>query len=309
MAVFSIHLFPVWVLIFSVYAFFSPTFFVDLKSAIVPLLMLVMFGMGMTLRWQDFRQVMQNKAAVLLGVSVQFIVMPLAALGLAKLFQLSPELTVGLMLVGATAGGTASNVMAYLAKGDVALSVSMTLVSTLCAIVLLPLLTWFYLNETVSVPVWDMLVSLLQLILLPVLLGVVLNQFFPKPLELIQPVLPVFSMFAIVIIVAIVVALNTTQLHSLAWSLALVIVLHNAIGLVSGYGLSRLFGFDKRVAKTVAIEVGMQNSGLSVALALKYFGAVSALPGALFSVWHNISGSMLAAYWQRKETQENETSS
>ncbi len=143
MAVFSIHLFPVWVLIFSVYAFFSPTFFVGLKSAIVPLLMLVMFGMGMTLRWQDFRQVMQNKAAVLLGVSVQFIVMPLAALGLAKLFHLSPELTVGLMLVGATAGGTASNVMTYLAKGDVALSVSMTLVSTLCAIVLLPLLTWF----------------------------------------------------------------------------------------------------------------------------------------------------------------------
>lgn len=300
MAVFSIHLFPIWVLIFSVYAFWAPSFFIELKGAIVPLLMAVMLGMGMTLRWADFRRVRTHRWAIVLGVSVQFLVMPLAALGLAKLFALSPALTVGLMLVGATAGGTASNVMTYLAKGDVALSVSMTLVSTLCAIVLLPFLTWFYLNETVAVPAWELLLSLLQLILLPVLLGVALNHFFPKPLALIQPVLPVFSMFAVVVIVAIVVALNQAQLHSLAWTLALVIVLHNAIGLLSGYSLARLFGFDARVARTVAIEVGMQNSGLSVALALKYFGAASALPGALFSVWHNISGSLLAAFWQRK---------
>lgn len=303
MAIFSIYLFPVWVLVFSGYALVFPETLVEMKSSIVPLLMAVMLGMGMTLRWQDFVEVLQRKRAVALGVIIQFVVMPLAALGLSNVLNLSQELTIGLMLVGATAGGTASNVMTYLVKGNVALSVSMTLVSTLCAIVLLPFLTWFYLDETVAVPAWDMVMSLIQLILLPISAGVLLNHFFAKPLQLIQPVLPVFSMFAIIFIIAIVVALNHIQLQSIVWVLALAVVAHNAIGLVSGYGISKLVGFDEKTARTVAIEVGMQNSGLSVALALKYFTAMSALPGALFSVWHNISGSVLAAYWQRKDQQ------
>ncbi|MDG4812778.1 bile acid:sodium symporter family protein [Hydrogenovibrio sp. 3SP14C1] len=306
MAIFSIYLFPVWVLIFSAYALIFPEPLVELKSSIVPLLMAVMLGMGMTLRWQDFAEVLQRKSAVALGVGIQFVVMPLAALGLAQVLNLSQDLTIGLMLVGATAGGTASNVMTYLVKGNVALSVSMTLVSTLCAIVLLPFLTWFYLNETVSVPAWGMLMSLVQLILLPISVGLLLNHFFAKPLQLIQPILPVFSMFAIIFIIAIVVALNHLQLQSIVWMLALAVITHNAIGLISGYGISKLVGFDEKTARTVAIEVGMQNSGLSVALALKYFSAMSALPGALFSVWHNISGSLLAAYWQRKDLQKRE---
>lgn len=303
MAIFSIYLFPVWVLIFSAYALIFPEPLVEMKSSIVPLLMAVMLGMGMTLRWQDFAEVLQRKSAVMLGVGIQFVVMPLAALGLSNVLNLSQELTIGLMLVGATAGGTASNVMTYLVKGNVALSVSMTLVSTLCAIVLLPFLTWFYLDETVAVPAWEMVLSLIQLILIPISVGVLLNHFFAKPLQLIQPVLPVFSMFAIIFIIAIVVALNHLQLQSIVWVLALAVVVHNAIGLISGYGISKLVGFDERTARTVAIEVGMQNSGLSVALALKYFTAMSALPGAMFSVWHNVSGSVLAAYWQRKDQQ------
>lgn len=303
MAIFSIYLFPVWVLIFSAYALIFPAPLVEMKSSIVPLLMAVMLGMGMTLRWQDFAEVLQRKSAVLLGVGIQFVVMPLAALGLSNVLNLSQELTIGLMLVGATAGGTASNVMTYLVKGNVALSVSMTLVSTLFAIVLLPFLTWFYLDETVAVPAWEMVLSLIQLILIPISVGVLLNHFFAKPLQLIQPVLPVFSMFAIIFIIAIVVALNHLQLQSIVWVLALAVVVHNAIGLISGYGISKLVGFDERTARTVAIEVGMQNSGLSVALALKYFTAMSALPGAMFSVWHNVSGSVLAAYWQRKDQQ------
>jgi len=306
MAIFSIYLFPVWVLIFSAYALIFPEPLVEMKSSIVPLLMAVMLGMGMTLRWQDFVDVLQRKTAVMLGVGIQFVVMPLAALGLSNVLNLSEELTIGLMLVGATAGGTASNVMTYLVKGNVALSVSMTLISTLCAIVLLPFLTWFYLDETVAVPAWEMVVSLIQLILLPISLGVLLNHFFAKPLQLIQPVLPVFSMFAIIFIIAIVVALNHLQLQSVVWVLALAVIAHNAIGLISGYGISKLVGFDERTARTVAIEVGMQNSGLSVALALKYFTAMSALPGALFSVWHNISGSVLAAYWQRKDQKQHQ---
>jgi len=307
MAIFSIYLFPVWVLIFSAYALIFPEPLVELKSSIVPLLMAVMLGMGMTLRWQDFVEVLQRKRAVALGVGIQFVVMPLTALGLAQALNLSQDVTIGLMLVGATAGGTASNVMTYLVKGNVALSVSMTLVSTLCAIVLLPFLTWFYLNETVSVPAWGMLMSLVQLILLPISVGLLLNHFFAKPLQLIQPVLPVFSMFAIIFIIAIVVALNQLQLQGIVWVLALAVVAHNAIGLISGYGISKLVGFDEKTARTVAIEVGMQNSGLSVALALKYFSAMSALPGALFSVWHNVSGSILAAYWQRKDLQKRQS--
>ncbi|QBZ83247.1 Pantothenate precursors transporter PanS [Hydrogenovibrio crunogenus] len=306
MAIFSIYLFPVWVLIFSAYALIFPEPLVEMKSSIVPLLMAVMLGMGMTLRWQDFVDVLQRKTAVMLGVGIQFVVMPLAALGLSNVLNLFEELTIGLMLVGTTAGGTASNVMTYLVKGNVALSVSMTLISTLCAIVLLPFLTWFYLDETVAVPAWEMVVSLIQLILLPISLGVLLNHFFAKPLQLIQPVLPVFSMFAIIFIIAIVVALNHLQLQSVVWVLALAVIAHNAIGLISGYGISKLVGFDERTARTVAIEVGMQNSGLSVALALKYFTAMSALPGALFSVWHNISGSVLAAYWQRKDQKQHQ---
>lgn len=296
---FSIHFFPVWVVIFSAIALSFPNWFIDLKSGIVPLLMLVMLSMGMTLSWQDFKAVWLQKFAVLLGVSIQFIIMPLAAFLLARTLELSTELTIGMMLVGTTAGGTASNVMAYLAKGDVALSVSMTLVSTLLAVLLLPFLTLFYIGESVSVPVWGMLWSLLKLILLPILFGMLLNHFFHDKLQKIQPSFPIFSMFAIVLIIAIVVALNQNNLNNIVWTLIAAVILHNLIGLSSGYGLAKLFGYNDKTARTLAIEVGMQNSGLSVALALQYFTSLAALPGAMFSIWHNVSGSLLAAYWQK----------
>lgn len=267
---------------------------------IIPLLMLVMLSMGMTLSWQNFRSVWQQKSAVLLGVSIQFIIMPLTAFLLATTFNFSTELTIGLMLVGSTAGGTASNVMAYLAKGDLALSVSMTLVSTFLAVFLLPLLTWFYIGQSVEVPVLGMLLSLVKLILLPVVIGMLLKHFFHKQLKTIEPIFPIFSMFTIVLIIAIVVALNQPNLSNLLWLLVLAVILHNTIGLISGYGLAKLFGHNDKTARTLAIEVGMQNSGLSVALAMQYFSPLSALPGAMFSIWHNISGSIFAAYWQRK---------
>lgn len=262
--------------------------------------MLVMLSMGMTLSWQNFRSVWQQKSAVLLGVTIQFIIMPLTAFLLAKTLNLSTELTVGLMLVGTTAGGTASNVMAYLAKGDLALSVSMTLVSTLLAVFLLPLLTWLYIGQSIEVPAIGMLLSLIKLILLPVIIGMILNHFFHQKLKKIEPIFPIFSMFTIVLIIAIVVALNHHNLSNVIWLLILAVVLHNLVGLASGYGLAKLFGHNDKTARTLAIEVGMQNSGLSVALAMQYFSSPAALPGAMFSIWHNISGSIFAAYWQRK---------
>lgn len=298
---FSTHFFPLWVIIFSAIAFILPSLFVDLKNSIIPLLMLIMISMGMTLNWQDFLAVWRQKSAVFLGVSIQFIIMPLAAFLLAKGFNLSTELTIGLMLVGTTAGGTASNVMAYLAKGDVALSVSMTLVSTLLAVLLLPLLMWFYLRESVDVPVLGMLTSLLKIILLPIIIGMILNYFFHTKIQKIQPLLPIFSMLSIVLIIAIVVALNQNNLNNLVWVLIAVVILHNLLGLSAGYGFAKLFGYDEKTARTLAIEVGMQNSGLSVALSMQYFTPLAALPGAMFSIWHNISGSIIAAYWQKRK--------
>ena len=293
--------FPIWAILMSVLALFYPHWFVDLKSWIVPLLMAVMLGMGLTLRWQDFKQVWQHRLVVGLGVGIQFLIMPFAAWLLSLGFGLSLELTIGMMLVGATAGGTASNVMAYLAKGDIALSVSMTLVSTLIAVVMLPFLTWFYLGQTLTVPVASMLVMLLKMIVAPLMIGMLINAFFHDKLPKLLAVFPVFSMAVILLIIAIVVALNASNLQTVMWTLVLAVMLHNLIGLFSGYWLTRKLGYDSKIARTVAIEVGMQNSGLSVALALKYFTAASALPGALFSIWHNLSGSVFASYWQSRK--------
>ena len=293
--------FPIWALLLSGLAMVFPQLFVDLKSWIVPLLMLVMLGMGLTLKWQDFQQVWRHRFVVALGVAIQFLVMPFAAWLLSMLFGLSLELTIGMMLVGATAGGTASNVIAYLAKGDVALSVSMTLISTLAAVFLLPLLTWLYIGQKVDVPVISMLMMLLKLIVLPILLGMAMNHFWHAKLQKVLPLFPLFSMAVILLIIAIVVALNANNIETVAWTVIAAVILHNLIGMTSGYYLARKFGYDSVIARTVAIEVGMQNSGLSVALALKYFTAASALPGAVFSIWHNISGSVFASYWQKKD--------
>ncbi|MBN2864818.1 MAG: bile acid:sodium symporter family protein [Thiotrichales bacterium] len=293
--------FPIWAILISVVALYYPQWFVDLKSWIVPLLMIVMLGMGLTLRWQDFKQVWQHRLVVGLGVSIQFLIMPFAAWLLSLGFGLSLELTIGMMLVGATAGGTASNVMAYLAKGDIALSVSMTLVSTLIAVFMLPFLTWLYLGQTVEVPVGSMLVMLFKMIVVPLVIGMVLNGLFHHKIQKLLGVFPLFSMAVILLIIAIVVALNASNLQTVVWTLVLAVMLHNLIGLFSGYWLTRKLGYDTKIARTVAIEVGMQNSGLSVALALKYFTAASALPGALFSIWHNLSGSVFASYWLKKK--------
>lgn len=268
--------------------------------AIVPLLGLVMFGMGITLTGSDFLTVLRRPFPVTLGLAMQFLLMPLAAWILAQLAGLPPQLAVGLILVGCSPGGTASNVICYLAKGDVALSITLTTASTLLAIVATPLLTLLYAGATVPVPAGEMLLAIFKVILLPVLLGITANYFFHRPLAVVRHVFPVVSVAAIVVIIAIIVALNHGQLESLVPGMAVVVILHNAIGMAGGYWLPRWLGRDTRECRTLAIEVGMQNSGLAVALAVKYFSASAALPGALFSIWHNLSGSLLAGFWSRR---------
>jgi BASS family bile acid:Na+ symporter len=293
------RLFPLWALLGALFAWLWPGLFVPLKPAIVPLLGLVMFGMGVTLTAGNFLTVLQRPFPVLLGVGLQFLLMPLAGWVLAQLADLPPQLAVGLILVGCSPGGTASNVICYLARGDVALSITLTTASTLVAVVATPLLALLYAGQTVPVPAMDMLLTIARIILLPVALGVLLNQFLHPQMAALRSLFPLLSVAAIVIIIAIVVALNRAQPGLLAPGLVATVMLHNLTGVFGGYWLARWLGRDARECRTLAIEVGMQNSGLAVALAVKYFSATAALPGALFSVWHNLSGALLAGFWGR----------
>jgi BASS family bile acid:Na+ symporter len=226
--------------------------------------------------------------------------MPLAGWLCAVMLGLPPQLLVGIVLVGTCPGGTASNVICYLANGDVALSITLTLVSTLLAVVATPLLTLFYAGRVVPVPAFDMLLSILQVIVVPVVLGVLVNRVLRRRTAALQGFFRAVSVLSIVVIIAIIVALNREQLATAGAGLAIAVMVHNGAGLLGGYWLPRWLGRDGRECRTLAIEVGMQNSGLAVALAVKYFSATAALPGALFSVWHNLSGSLLAAWWSRQ---------
>ena len=294
------HLFPLWAILLSVIAYFLPALFIPLKPGIVPLLMVIMFGMGITLTLGDFLRVLRQPGILLLGVTLQYSIMPLAALMVASVLGLPTALLVGMVLVGSSPGGTASNVICYLARGNVALSVSLTLLSTLLAFALTPALTWLYVGHAVPVPVWDMLYSVLKIVVIPVLLGAGINTLLGNRLQRWLPFFPLLSVLAIILIIAIIVALNQSRLASIGYAISVAVILHNLIGLLAGYWIPRLLGKDAITCRTLAIEVGMQNSGLSVALAINYFSSMAALPGALFSIWHNISGSLLASFWRRR---------
>ncbi|MEL0638012.1 MULTISPECIES: bile acid:sodium symporter family protein [Marinomonas] len=302
-----IQLFPLWAVLLSALAYFQPSLFVDLKSQIIPLLMIIMLAMGLTLSPKDFKEVLKNRKAVMVGVLLQFLIMPIAAFGVAFCFGFNTQLTVGMLLVGSVAGGTSSNVMCYLAKGDTALSISMTAISTLLGVVLTPFLVSLMIGTSVDVPAMSMLLSLVKIVLVPVAAGVLINVFFSDFVRKAEVVLPYISMFAIVLIIAIVVALSSSRLAEVGLIVAAAVIIHNAIGLTLGYWVTYLLGFDKRVCRTIAFEVGLQNSGLAAALAIKFFSPVAALPGTLFSVWHNISGSLLASYWSRRPVEETKS--
>ena len=294
------RLFPLWAFVFSVIAFLWPALFNQQKSFIVPLLMIVMFCMGMTLQLSDFVRVLKKPGVIATGVLTQYSLMPLFAFGLSVSLQLPEALMTGMILVGATSGGTASNVICYLARGDVALSVSLTLTSTVLAVIATPFLTWLYAGQSIPVDAQAMMLGIAKMVIVPLSLGVLLNTLLQPLVRRVSPSLPLASVIAIVWIIAIIVALNQSSVYQLGFVLAAAVVIHNILGLLSGYYLARYLGYDETIARTLAIEVGMQNSGLSVALALKYFTPLAALPGAVFSIWHNLSGALLASLWQRK---------
>ena len=227
--------------------------------------------------------------------------MPLTAVALSSVMGLDPYLAAGMVLVGTSPGGTASNVICYLAKGNVALSITLTAVSTLLAVILTPVLTEQLVSKSVAVPALDMLLSIFIMVIIPVSAGVLLNHIAGKLLKPVRIVFPLLSMITIILIITIIVSLNAHQVHKIGFTVLVAVMLHNAAGLALGYFSSRLLGYSAAECRTLAIEVGMQNSGLAVALAIKYFTATAALPGAVFSIWHNLSGSVLAGFWSSRK--------
>lgn len=299
--------FPLGAVAVSLLSIFYPDILLPYKGTIVPLLGVVMLGMGMTLRPENFLEIFKRPRLIAIGVSLQFLLMPAIAFLVSSMFGLPQALLVGMILLGSCPGGTASNVICYLARGDVALSISLTTASTLLAVLFTPVLTWIYVGQSVPVPVFDMIFNIFKIILLPVSLGVLSNYYFGKYLHFVKHLFPFVSALAIILIIGIIVALNRAQLFLVALPVIAAIFWHNLLGLTSGYYLSKLLGVDERQRRTIAIEVGMQNSGLAVALAHAYFPAVAALPGALFSIWHNITGSILAGAWSRKDRGKEKT--
>ena len=292
----------VLVLLSAIAALVFPKTFSHIKPTVInPLLGVIMFGMGLTLKADDFRIVFSRPKDIIIGCLAQFTVMPLLAWMLARVFALDEALTVGVVLVGCCPGGTASNVITYLAKGDLALSVGMTGVSTLLAPVLTPLLVLLLAGETVDVNVVGMLLSILWVVILPIAAGLLVKRLWPRITTAATAFLPALSTLAICTIVLIVIAANASKLMSSGLIVILVVMLHNVGGLVVGYLIGSLLGMPEAKRKAVSIEVGMQNSGLASSLATLHFAAypLATIPGAIFSVWHNISGAIVARLYAK----------
>lgn len=283
-------------------ALFWPSSFLWVDTwAINPMLGVIMFGMGLTLSPQDFRIVFSRPKDIIIGCLAQFTIMPLLALGLSWAFALPKELALGVILVGCCPGGTASNVITYLAKGDLALSVGMTATSTLLAPLITPLLVWLLAGTMVEVDTIGMLLSIVYVVIAPIAVGFVFQRYLPKFTKSIVPYLPAFSSVVIAFVVGIVVSHNADRLLVGGMIVVLVVMLHNLCGLSLGYIIGRLLGLADAKRRAISIEVGMQNSGLASSLATLHFAAypLATIPGAIFSVWHNISGALVARIYSK----------
>jgi BASS family bile acid:Na+ symporter len=300
--------FALWVLLFAALAFYQPAWFLPIAKGgwIVPLLGLIMFGMGLTLKTEDFREVARQPLRVLIGVLAQFIIMPGLAWLLCKVLNLPAEIAVGVILVGCCPGGTASNVMTWFARGDVALSVAITSVSTLLAPIVTPALIWLLASAWLPVDFGAMFWSIVQVVILPIVLGLLAQRLLGARVRVAVDVLPLVSVFSIVAIVAAVVAASQAKIAESGLLIMAVVVLHNGLGLALGYAAGKLFGLPLAQRKTLSIEVGMQNSGLGAALASAHFSPLAAVPSALFSVWHNLSGPLLATVFRRMNDPQTE---
>ena len=282
----------------------EPSLMKPLAPQIPTLLGIIMFGMGMSLKPEDFRNVFRQPKNVALGALLQFIIMPALAFVLIQLFRLPPAVAIGIVLVGCCPGGTASNVITYLARGDVALSVSMTMVSTLLAPLVTPFLVWLIAGTWVNISFVSMMISIMKMVLMPLLLGVVMNTFFPRQVTRVIGIMPLLSALVIILTVGCVVSLSGRAIVDNGLMILAAVICHNLFGMFLGGLCARKLGLTPAQCRAMTIEVGMQNSGLASTLALMYFTAAGGIAGAIFSVWHNVSGSLYASYCIGKEEEQ-----
>lgn len=297
----------VLVLLAAVMALLFPDIIHHVKPTVInPLLGLVMFGMGLTLHMDDFRVVFSRPRDIIIGCMAQFTIMPLLAWALCKIFMPGEALALGVVLVGCCPGGTASNVITYLAKGDLALSVGMTGISTLLAPLATPLLVWALIGKSIDVDVVSMFVSILSVVILPIIAGIIIKRLFPRRTQQATDYLPALSSLAIIAIVTIIIAANAQKILTSGTLILIIVILHNILGLALGYAIGRLLRMPSAKRRAVSIEVGMQNSGLASSLATLHFAAypMATIPGAVFSVWHNISGAIVARLYARTKAKE-----
>jgi BASS family bile acid:Na+ symporter len=279
----------------------------QMKSLIVPLLQIIMFGMGTAMSLKDFLGVVKMPKGVLVGVVCQFTIMPVLGFAIATMFDFPAEIAAGVVLIGSSPSGLASNVMAYLAKANVALSVTLTAVSTLLAPLMTPLLMEFFAGEFVPIDFWGMMLSIVKIVILPIVAGLIFNHFFHGKVNWFDKAMPVVSMVGIALIIMVITAAGRDSLLTIGLFLILAAIIHNAAGYFLGYWGCKLFKMDERDCRTIALEVGMQNGGLASGIALE-MGKVATvgLAPAVFGPWMNISGSSLATYWRDKKPEEKE---
>ncbi|MFE4059702.1 bile acid:sodium symporter family protein [Streptomyces sp. NPDC059096] len=292
----AVTVFPVLVLAAGALGLLTPGTFAGWSVSVPYLLGVVMFAMGLTMTPKDFEGVAKRPWAVGLGLVAHYVIMPGLGWLIANALDLPPQLAAGVILVGCAPSGTASNVVTYLARGDVALSVSVATVSTVLAPLVTPPLTLLLAGEFLPVDAGSMVTDILKTVLLPVLAGLAVRLLAGRYVDRVLGALPWLSALTIAVIVAVVVAGSSAAIKSAALLVFVAVVLHNGLGLALGYGAGKLAGLGAPASRAMAFEVGMQNSGLAASLATAHFSPLAALPAAVFSVWHNVSGALVAAW-------------
>jgi len=294
------RLLPVWTVLAGILGYFFPAILVPLKGHIEWLFMLTMLGIGTVLNYEDFLPIIKKPHTALLGTLTQFAVMPLLGFTIARILNLSPALTLGLVLVGSVPGAMASNVISYLAKADVAYSISVTTTSTFLAPLLTPLFIYIFAHTIIEIQFWPMFFSIVKMVIVPLLAGLFIKRHFKRLLETFSNIAPAFSTVFIALICGLIVALNRDHLLSVSVVVFIAVFWHNLLGLASGYGAAKLYGFEAKRRRKLSIEVGMQNAGLGAVLALKHFSADVAIVPALFATWCVITASILAEFWSKR---------
>lgn len=295
------NLFPVWILLSGLVALWFPPSFLWFKTSYISwALAVIMLGMGLTLSVEDFREVLKMPRAVAAGCAAQYLIMPGLGWSIAKGLNLSPDFAVGLILVACCPGGTASNVVTFLARANVPLSVLMTMCSTFAAVFMTPLLTKWLADAYVEVSALGLFLDTVKVVLVPLLLGLGLNTYFPGGVKRILPAAPLISVIAIVLVVASILADKAAAVRESGGRLLLAVFLLHAGGFALGWGFARIFGYGEKVRRTISIEVGMQNSGLGAALAKNNFASMplAPTPCAISAVFHSVIGSVLAGIWR-----------